>query len=1051
MWFRAVAFTLGVLSAAAQTADPYRIDTLYGRSSIGDGGPALAASLNYPYDIVIDSEGTIFIADFNNALVRRVSPDGSRIDTFAGMRGVGFSGDNGPATQARIGRPRSLALDRANGWLYFADSRRRIRRINFRAAVPIITTYAGTGVAGSAGDNGPATEAQIGEVRGMVVDSRGNLLFSDINSHRIRRIDAATRIVSAYAGSGAAATLDGPLLSAQFNTPEGLALDRNDVLYVAESGGHRIRRVSSQTAQVDTIAGSVYGTTDGVAPLQARFAFPVKVALDEQRSTLYVVENGMNRVRRITLQPGGLAQTIVGTGTRGSTGDNGPGLQATLDSPRGIAVEPSGNVLILEQFGQRVRRWNQVTGIVTAFIGTRHYSPDGVPAASAALFWPYGLAADNAGNLYLGETSNNLIRRISPSGVLSTIAGRPGIYGNSGDNGPAAEATLGYPYSIAVDPQGLWLWFGDADNNVIRQIDLNSGIITRLVAAQGPYAVFYDAPSQTLYYSEARGHRVMAYNLTSRESRVVAGRGVAGYGGDGADAQGCLLNDPRGLHRDRDGNLYIIDQGNHRIRRVNPSGIITTIAGTSSTVIQPTDGPLDGYPIPFPQLAGMDAAGNLYVISEHRLLRISADLRTVTRLAGNPNGDPGDAGDGGPARLSELSSPSGALILTDGRIMFSDTLNNRIRVLTPVLTFRLQIASGDNQRVNTGQASSPLTVQATNDSGKAVSGIQVTFAVASGAATVNPAVVATGSDGLARTVVTMGSTPGAVRVTATSQGVAPLTFNLTAVDSGPPPAPPGSPRIFPGGISSVGLSQPPLRTFSPNQLFSIFGENFLPAGTPGRRVQASEILNNRLPTNLLGVCVEVDGISAPVFDVFAGQINAVMPALGSSVTTARVVVIRDCGRSTQAVSPPESVGVAARAPEFLYFNIGTGSERAVAAVSAESNEYIGPRSVGAGFRPARPGEIVTAYATGLGAVAPSLLPGFVAATAAQVTGRVTLVLGGMPVPAADLLYAGVAPGYYGLYQINFRVPATSPNGNLILVIQSDGAASPAGSWIAVER
>lgn len=211
------------------------------------------------------------------------------------------------------------------------------------------------------------------------------------------------------------------------------------------------------------------------------------------------------------------------------------------------------------------------------------------------------------------------------------------------------------------------------------------------------------------------------------------------------------------------------------------------------------------------------------------------------------------------------------------------------------------------------------------------------------------------------------------------------------------------------------------------------------------------MVTGRLPVNLLGVCVEVNGSSAPLIDVFPGQVNAVMPALSAGANSAQVRLIRECGRTTQMVSPPETVPYALRAPEFLHFAGGSGGERPLAAVSAENGDSIGPRSLGAIFRPARIGEIVTAFATGFGSVLPAVLPGAPAPAAANIDGRAILLLGGIPVPAAEVFYVGIAPGFFGLYQVNFRVPATAPDGSSSLVIQVDGVTSPPGTRIAVQR
>lgn len=361
------------------------------------------------------------------------------------------------------------------------------------------------------------------------------------------------------------------------------------------------------------------------------------------------------------------------------------------------------------------------------------------------------------------------------------------------------------------------------------------------------------------------------------------------------------------------------------------------------------------------------------------------------------------------------------------------------------------IVSGNNQSVGADQpASAPLVVRVTDNSGKPLAGALVSFAVIQGSANVvAPAQVLADATGTASASVTMGPASGPVTVTATALG-APASFSLSV---------PG-PAIASGGIGGIGASVPPVTTITPGSLFSIYGQNFVPAGS-GRRVNPDEIVNGLLPTSLLGVCVSVGGQPAPLLDVFPNQINAVAPNVTpSSVTSSmvppylpgtgatEVIVTTGCGTPSAASSVPQVVTIAPVAPEFLYLAHNANGQNPVAAENSATGAYVGPTSLGSGFAPAHPGDVVTIFGSGFGATTPSVPPGGVASSAAPAANSVTVTLGGATLDASNILYAGAAPGE-PICQLNIRIPAGTPTGSQPIQIVIAGVASPAGAYLAI--
>jgi sugar lactone lactonase YvrE len=378
---------------------------------------------------------------FTPGTITTVAGDGYNICVGQSNCG-GYSGDGGQATSAELSWPTGVALDGA-GNLYIADlQNNRVREVN--AATGIITTIAGTGTGGFSGDNGPATSAELNAPNRLVIDGAGNLFISDFNNNRIRRVDAATGIITTFAGNGPVGHPvpsgffggdGGPAASAELCGPAGMAFDSAGNLYIADSGNVRLRKVDAATGIITTVAG-----------------------------------NGFN--------PGCPAFGVWG----GFGGDGGPATSAELSLVSGVAFDNAGNMYLADTQNSRIRRVDAATGIITTISGNGSwaYNGDGIPAANAELNQPLAVQVDSAGNLYIDDNSNNRMRKVDAiTGIITTVAGNG--YGEmtnwgggyTGDGGPATSAEMANPNALILDGVGN-MYIADTRNNVIRKVNIST-------------------------------------------------------------------------------------------------------------------------------------------------------------------------------------------------------------------------------------------------------------------------------------------------------------------------------------------------------------------------------------------------------------------------------------------------------------------------------------------------------------------------------------------------------------------------------------------------
>ncbi|MER8003921.1 RICIN domain-containing protein [Streptomyces sp. NPDC095613] len=317
----------------------------------GENEPAVSAQLNRPYGVAVDSNGTLYVSDYNNHRVRKITTDG-KISTVAGTGAAGYRGDNGPAVSAQLNCPREVVVDGA-GALYIVDANNhRVRKVT---ADGTISTVVGTGTAGFSGDGGPATAARLNLPLGVAVDRTGVLYVSEYHNHRVRRVTADGEI-STVAGAGPAGFKGdgGPAASAHLRNPHGLAVDGEGNLYIADANNHRVRKVAVD-GTISTVAGTGSGGFggDGGPSSSAQLNLPLGVVVDST-GALFVSDHRNHRVRKVAVD--GTISTVVGTGSGGFGGDGGPSSSAQLNMPFGLTVDCVDALYIADHANNRVRK-----------------------------------------------------------------------------------------------------------------------------------------------------------------------------------------------------------------------------------------------------------------------------------------------------------------------------------------------------------------------------------------------------------------------------------------------------------------------------------------------------------------------------------------------------------------------------------------------------------------------------------------------------------------------------------------------------------------------
>jgi len=754
----------------------YTISTVAGNGATGfngDGGLATNTSLYHPFDVAVDSSGNLYIADYLNHRIRKVTSDGSTT-TVAGNGTAGFSGDGAAATSATLNNPIGIALDNS-GNLYIADRNNlRIRKVTTDG---IISTVAGNGSAVFSGDGGVATNAGLYYPSGVTVDSSGSIFIADTNNHRVRKVIAGGIISTiagigspGFGGDGAAAT------SANLNNPFKITVDSSGNLFIADSSNHRIRKVST-SGTITTVAGngSAGFSGDGAAATNAALNNPGSVAFDSS-GNLFIADAQNHRIRKVSTE--GTISTVAGNGTAGFNinSDGVSAVSTALNSPTSVAVDGSGNLFIADNSNHRIRKaslkLSDADGdFVAIFLDNcpnvantdqtdtdsdgqgnacdSDDDNDGLSDTEEASLGTNPLLSDTDGDGFADkldscaafynpnqeDTDTDTIGdACDTDGVeytISTVAGT-GSAGPSGDGGAATSANIYNPYDTTVDSSGN-VYIAELSNHRIRKVSTDGTISTIAgtgsagfsgdgaaatgAALSAPTSVAIDS-SGNLYIADLSNHRIRKVD-TDGIITTIAGNGSASFSGDGADATSAALNSPIYVTVDNNGNLYIADRDNHRIRKVSTDGIISTIAGTSSAGFSGDGAAATSASLYQPSGVSIDSSGNLYIADRNnrRIRKVSMD-GTISTVAGT--GSAGFNGDGGAATSASLYNPYGVTVDVSGNLYIADYNNHRIRkvatdgTISTVAGIGSPGFSGDGEDATSAALQYPISVTLDN-------------------------------------------------------------------------------------------------------------------------------------------------------------------------------------------------------------------------------------------------------------------------------------------------------------------------------------------------
>ena len=1006
----------------------------------GDGGPATNASISgISLGVAVDNGGNLLVVDGGNNRVRMVNGAGI-ITTIAGGGPAG-SGDGVPATKTQV-FPGGVAVDHA-GNMYIAQGA-SIRKVDSSG---IITTIAGTGLPGFGGDGGAALKAQF-MATNVAVDGAGNIYIADTINQRIRKIDG-NGIISTVAGAGQQGFSGdgGPATSAKLALPQGLSSDSAGNLYFADSGNGRVRKVDT-SGTITTVAGngSAIGIGENV-PATSQGMTPAWVAVDTA-GNLYITDNGVSRIRKVNTA--GLISTFAGSISATSLGDGGPATSASLSNPTCVAVDAAGNVYIADANHYRVRKVSVAAALVespsalslSAIVGgaapaSQNVSLTGsgatlsftaAPSTTTGGNWlsvtptagttPATLSISiSTGSLPAGTYNGDVTitssgagnspqqipvtLTVQPAGtsraVITTVAGNGSIV-FSGDGGPATSAGTS-PVGIAADSGGNVYFSESLVSGRIRKVD-TSGTITTIagngtVAFAGdggpatkasffnPFGLVVDS-NGNIYIADSSNNRIRKIN-TSGTISTAAGNGSPAYAGDGGPATSASIASPLGVALDTAGNLYIAENSTFRVRKVNTAGIISTAAGSILGTFSGDGGSATSAGLLLPGGVATDTAGNLYIadVGDNRIRKVNTS-GIISTYAGS--GTKGFAGDGGPATSAALNLASahiGLAVDSSGNLYIPDCGNQRIRKVDTAGI--ITTVAGNGTAGFSGDGGSPTSASLNNPSDVAIDG------------------------------------SGNLYIVDTTN------LRIRKIPLGP-----AAPSISANGIVNGASFQPGV---AGGAWVTITGSNL----STMTDVWTNAVVNGKLPTTLDGVSVMIGGKPAYVEYVSQAQINLLAPNIPSGPT--QVTVITPAGTSASFAVTASQYGPAF----FPWPNNQVVATYQDFTFAAKPGTFAGVNTVAA-----RPRDVVILWATGFGATSPAVPDGFF--TPGDQT-YATLVLPTVTINnvPATVYGAALAPGFAGLYQVAVQVPASLADGDWAVVATIGGISSPSGAVLSVKK
>jgi uncharacterized repeat protein (TIGR03803 family) len=690
-----------------------------------DGGPATAAQLLTPSGLSIDADDNLYISEVGSYVIRKIDAATGDINIIAGNQVMWIDGDNGPALSASLASPVSVAVHPVTGDVYSADQLyNRVRRIDQTNG--IIYRVAGDGFLSSfSGDGLDAIHGRLATPQGIAIAANGDIYIADASNQRIRKIDGTTGIISTVAGNGEAGFAgDGGLaIDAMLNTPTQVAVDEDNNFYIHDQGAYRIRRVDATTGNISTIAGDGTNgfTGDGGDAVDARISFVGGMIV--RNGVMYFADEGNYRIRKIDFSTGDIS-TVVGNGDNAYGGDGGDPLLASISFSGSPVLDSNGDLIFADFGNNRIRKVSG--GVITTVAGHGFFYGDGGPADKATIFDPTDVAFDEDGNMYITDQANFRIRKVDNASVITTIAGN-GNNNLGGEGVDAATTTLGLLYAAEYYNGSLYF----LENCRIRKLDLTTNQVVT-VAGSGSCSYSGDngqatsaelsptdfsiGPDGIMFISDTHNYRIRRIDLTSGVITTIAGDGTQNDSGDGGQSVNAQISEPGGIDVDFAGeNVYFADQNNNRIRKIElNSGVITTVAGTGVNGGTSVGGVATSTSLSNPSGVLVLANGNLLIVQGVTIFEVDKNDGVLSAFAGL--GFAGNSGDGGPSVIASLTAPTRLTQSDNGDIYIADTGSERIRKIvlqaSQTITFELSspvtFGSGDIELVATATSGLPV-------------------------------------------------------------------------------------------------------------------------------------------------------------------------------------------------------------------------------------------------------------------------------------------------------------------------------------------------------